>query len=107
EASIEHVRGHPLATNQSRACLPPPGSLDLAATLLTVHCGGGALRYSSVVKKFCLVAFLLASPLLAFGQENVITLDDLARSAEQSAKANLDHAALPVLQSADQATVKQ
>ncbi len=74
---------------------------------MTVHCGGGALRYSSFVKKFCLVAFLLASPLLAFGQENVITLDDLARSAEQWAKENLDEDALRVLQSADQAKAKQ
>ncbi len=59
------------------------------------------------MKKFCLVAFLLASPFLAFGQENVITLDDLARSAEQWAKENLDEDALRVLQSADQAKVKQ
>src|SRR2546422_2644345 len=49
---------------------PPRSTLFPYTTLFRSHCGGGALRYSSFVKKFCLVAFLLASPLLAFGQRS-------------------------------------
>ena len=40
-------------------------------------------------------------------QDNTLTFDDLARSAEQWAKENLDENALRVLQNADQEKIKK
>jgi membrane-bound lytic murein transglycosylase D len=49
---------------------------------------------------------LLSSSLL-FAQEQTVTLDDLARSAEQWAQENLDDDALRILQDVDQKRVKE
>jgi membrane-bound lytic murein transglycosylase D len=53
------------------------------------------------------LAFLLAGTFVAAAQENQLNFDDLARSAEQWAKQNLDEDAFRVLQSVDRDRVKQ
>src|ERR1043166_4607505 len=59
------------------------------------------------MKRVLMLVLILAAAMPGPAQDNAITLDDLVRSAEQWAKENLDEDALRVLQSADQARVKQ
>jgi membrane-bound lytic murein transglycosylase D len=59
------------------------------------------------MRRHCLIGCFLAGSLLALGQDDTVTLDDLAKSAEQWAKENLDDDALRALKSADQQRVKQ
>jgi membrane-bound lytic murein transglycosylase D len=59
------------------------------------------------MRKRWLIGFFLAGSLLALGQDDTVTLDDLAKSAEQWAKENLDEDALRALRSVDQERVKQ
>jgi len=58
------------------------------------------------MKTLGLIVLLAAGPFLA-GAQDALTLDDLARSAEQWAKENLDEDALRVLQNVDRDKVKQ
>src|SRR5690242_10220262 len=57
--------------------------------------------------KVLVLMMLSAGTLLAQRQEQSLTLDDLAQSAEQWAKENLDENVLRSLQSADQKRVKE
>jgi membrane-bound lytic murein transglycosylase D len=58
------------------------------------------------VKKLCALC-LLASALTAFGQTNVITVDDLMQSAQEWANDNLDDNVLAALRNTDQEKVRQ
>lgn len=58
------------------------------------------------MRRFCLIAFL-GSSLLALGQEETLTLEDMVQSAREWAGENLDDDVLRVLQSADQEKVRQ
>src|SRR2546423_9602607 len=60
-------------------------------------------------KWWIVASFLLFTDLLmvAPAQENIITVDDLVRSAEQWAKENLDENALRVLQNADRQNLEE
>jgi membrane-bound lytic murein transglycosylase D len=72
-------------------------------------------RISTVVRKLSFtyaeavktVYLLLLSSSLLMAQEQSLTLDDLAKSAEEWAVENLDEDALAVLQSADQKKIKE
>ncbi len=59
------------------------------------------------MKRVGFIVILLLGALLARGQQNEMTLDELAQSADHWAKENLDDDALRVLQSVDQEKVKQ
>jgi membrane-bound lytic murein transglycosylase D len=59
------------------------------------------------MRRYHLLIFLIAWPLLASAQRSPSTLDDLAKSAEQWAKENLDTEALNLLPGADQEKVKK
>src|SRR5436190_11096469 len=59
--------------------------------------------YSRPVKTVCL---LLLSSSLLMAQEQAVTVDELARSAEQWAQENLDDDALRILGDVDQKRVK-
>src|SRR6266850_6025718 len=58
------------------------------------------------MKTLGLIVLLAAGPFEA-GAQDALTLDDLARSAEQWAKENLDEDALRVLQNVDRDKVRQ
>ena len=58
------------------------------------------------MKRICLIA-LLGSALLAWGQDDTITFDDVFQPAQEWARENLDESALRVLQSVDQEKVRQ
>ncbi len=60
----------------------------------------------ATVKKLCAL-LLLATALTAFGQTNIVTLDDLVQSAQQFAQENLDDDVLAALQNTDQEKVRQ
>jgi membrane-bound lytic murein transglycosylase D len=53
------------------------------------------------------LALILSCPVLLPAQEQTLTLDDLAQSAQQWARENLDDDALKLLQGADQKRVKE
>jgi membrane-bound lytic murein transglycosylase D len=59
------------------------------------------------VKRSCIVGSLLLCACLSSGQDDSMTLDDLARSADQWAKENLDEETLRALQEVDRDKVKQ
>src|ERR1017187_3329704 len=59
------------------------------------------------VKRSCIVGALLLCALLASGQDDSMTLDDMVQSADQWAKENLDDETLRALQDVDRDKVKQ
>ena len=60
-----------------------------------------------MVKRTCIVAFLLLWAVVSSAQDDTMSLDELVQSADQWAKENLNDDALRVLQDVDRDKVKQ
>ncbi len=77
----------------------------MAKVQLLVCCDNNAILLA--MRKVWFVALVLLGASCMFGQDDAITLDDLAQSAQQWAQDNLDENALQVLKSVDQEKVRQ